>query len=108
MSQVSSVSTLSFTNEVLKSSLPVLVDFYADWCPPCRALAPTLYKLSAEFADRVKIVKVNIDAEPELANQFRVESIPTLIFFAEGQPVGRASGLVNESGLRNALHQLTA
>ncbi len=108
MSHVSNISHATFSNEVLQSSVPVLVDFYADWCGPCRMLAPTLNKLSEEFSDRVKIVKVNVDAEPELADQFRIESIPTLVFFAEGRPVGRASGVVNESGLRNALNQLTA
>lgn len=104
---VSHVSLSAFPPEVLQSTVPVLVDFYADWCGPCRMLAPTLNKLSSEFAGRVKIVKVNVDTEPELANQFRVESIPLLVFFADGKPVGRAAGLINESGLRQALNQLT-
>lgn len=108
MSAVHNVTNRSFSTEVLESSVPVLVDFYADWCGPCRMLAPTLTKLSSEFSDRVKIVKVDIDAEPELANQFRVESIPLLVFFAEGRPVGRAAGVVHESGLRNALNQLAS
>ncbi|RLS52109.1 MAG: thioredoxin [Planctomycetota bacterium] len=107
MNTVQHVSNSSFPREVLQSSVPVLVDFYADWCGPCRMLAPTLNKLAIEFADRVKIVKVNVDTEPELANQFRVESIPLLVFFADGKPVGRAAGLVNQSGLRQALNQLT-
>ncbi|RLS54658.1 MAG: thioredoxin [Planctomycetota bacterium] len=107
MNTVQHVSNSSFPREVLQSSVPVLVDFYADWCGPCRMLAPTLNKLAIEFADRVKIVKVNVDTEPELANQFRVESIPLLVFFADGKPVGRAAGVANESGLRQALNQLT-
>lgn len=107
MNTVSHVSNSSFPVEVQQSIVPVLVDFFADWCGPCRMLAPTLNKLSSEFAGRVKIVKVNVDTEPELANQFRVESIPLLVFFAGGKPVGRAAGLINESNLRQALNQLT-
>ena len=107
MNSVPHVSNSTFSKDVLQSPVPVLVDFYADWCGPCRMLAHTLEKLSKEFAGRVKILKVNVDAEPELANEFRVESIPLLVFFAEGRPVGRTAGLVNESGLRQVLTQLT-
>jgi len=107
MNSVPHVSNSTFSKEVLQSPVPVLVDFYADWCGPCRMLAPTLEKLSREFAGRAKILKVNVDAEPELANEFRVESIPLLVFFTEGRPVGRVAGLANESGLRQALNQLS-
>ena len=107
MNSIPHVSNSTFSKDVLQSPVPVMVDFYADWCGPCRMLAHTLEKLSKEFAGRVKILKVNVDAEPELANEFRVESIPLLVFFAEGRPVGRAAGLANESGLRQALNQLS-
>lgn len=107
MSQVSPVSKASFDQEVLQSPLPVLVDFYADWCGPCRMLSPSLERLSREFEGRVKILKVNVDAEPQLADEFRVESIPLLVFFVEGQPVGRGAGLMNESDLRRVLNQLS-
>ena len=106
MSSVKHVSKGSFAQGVVESQVPVLVDFYADWCGPCRMLTPTLHQLAAEFGDRVKIVKVNVDEEPELANQFQVESIPTLVFVANGTVVGRTAGLVPEAGLRRALHQL--
>jgi thioredoxin 1 len=106
MSSVKHVSKGSFAQDVVESQVPVLVDFYADWCGPCRMLTPTLQQLAAEFGDRVKIVKVNVDEEPELANQFQVESIPTLVFVANGTVVGRTAGLVPEAGLRRALHQL--
>lgn len=106
MSSVKHVSKLSFTQEVLQSPVPVLVDFYADWCGPCRMLAPTLERLSAEFTGRARIVKVNVDAEPELASQFQVASIPTLVFFSGGRLMGRTSGLASEVSLRNALSQV--
>jgi thioredoxin 1 len=106
MNAVTHATRQSFDREVLDSLTPVLVDFYADWCGPCRMLAPTLERLAAEFRGRVKIVKVNVDQQPELAEAFQVASIPTLIFFANGKLVGRTSGLVPEAGLRNALNQL--
>ena len=106
MSSVKHVSKATFAHEVLRSAVPVLVDFYADWCGPCRMLAPTLERLSGEFAGRAKVVKVNVDHEPELASHFQVSSIPTLAFFAGGDLVGQTAGLVPEAGLRQALHKL--
>lgn len=108
MSTTKQVTQQSFNQEVLQSSVPVLVDFFADWCGPCRMLSPTLERLSSEFAGRVKIVKVNVDTEPELASQFQVSSIPTLVFVAGGKLVTRTTGLPSESGLRNALNQLSS
>ena len=106
MSSVQHVTKQSFAQEVLRSPVPVLIDFYADWCGPCRMLAPTLERLSAEFSGRAKIVKVNVDEEPALASQFQVESIPTLVVIAGGKPVGRTTGVVSEESLRHALNQL--
>jgi len=106
MNSVKHVSKATFSQEVLQSTAPVLIDFYADWCGPCRMLAPTLERLAVEFAGRAKIVKVNVDTEPELASQFHVESIPTLAFIAGGKVVGKTSGLVPEPSLRQALSQL--
>lgn len=106
MSSVKHVSKHNFSHEVLASPVPVLIDFYADWCGPCRMLAPTLERVAAEFADRAKVVKVNVDEEPELADRFQVSSIPTLAFFSGGDLVGRTAGLVPEASLRQALDQL--
>jgi len=106
MSSLSQVTQASFSTDVLQSNVPVLVDFYADWCGPCRMLAPTLSRLSEEFAGRVKIVKVNVDTEPQLAGQFQVESIPTLVFFNRGAMIGRTAGLTPEEGLRQVLTKL--
>jgi thioredoxin 1 len=106
MSQAKNVTTDSFQTEVLQATRPVLVDFYADWCGPCRQLGPTLDRLATEFAGRVDVVKVNIDQEPGLADQFNVASIPTLIAFQAGQVVGQAAGFVAEQPLRDAMNKL--
>jgi thioredoxin 1 len=108
MSSLSQVTQASFSTDVLQSDVPMLVDFYADWCGPCRMLAPVLSRLSAEFAGRVKIVKVNVDSEPQLAGQFQVESIPTLVFFNRGKVVGRTAGMAPEEGLRQVLTRLAS
>ena len=108
MSQVQQATSASFASDVLRSPVPVLVDFYADWCGPCRMLAPVLDRLATEFSGRARIVKVNVDTEPQLASRFRVSSIPALVFIADGKVVGQAAGAAPEASLRGALSQLTA
>ncbi len=108
MNTVFHTTAESFRQDALNSPVPVLVDFYADWCGPCRMLAPTLDKLAGEFAGRARIVKVNIDSDPALASQFNVSSIPSLTFLVDGEIVGQSSGAPPESALRRALNQLTA
>jgi thioredoxin 1 len=108
MNSVTHASQATFSREVLEATVPVLVDFYADWCGPCRMLAPTLERLAAEFAGRAKIVKIDVDAEPELASKFQVDSIPTLAFIVDGKLAKRTSGLVSEENLRQALNQLAS
>ena len=90
-------TTQSFEQEVLRAEKPVLVDFWAAWCGPCRMLAPVLEELAGE-AD-FKIVKVDVDAEPALAMQFGIESIPTLLVFRNGQLAGRSVGLVSKADI---------
>lgn len=87
---VKKISGSEFESEVLQHPKRVLVDFYADWCFPCRALAPRLEQFSEEHADTVKVVKVDSDADEALSNQFGVRTIPTLIAFENGQEVSRA------------------
>ena len=82
----------NFRDEVLNSDIPVLVDFWATWCGPCRMVAPIVEEIADEYDSRIKVGKVNVDEEPELAMQFRVASIPTLMVFKNGQLVNTAVG----------------
>lgn len=82
----------NFDAEVLRSEIPVLVDFWATWCGPCRMLAPVIGEIAEEYAGTVKVGKVNVDEEPELAMQFRVDSIPTVMLFKEGRLVNTTVG----------------
>ncbi|ASA23958.1 thioredoxin [Paenibacillus donghaensis] len=100
------VSDQSFVNEV-EGQGTVVVDFWAPWCGPCKMLAPILEELSGELGDSVKIAKLNVDENPETASRFGVMSIPTLIFFKDGQPVDKVVGLNSKESLKNivAKHQ---
>jgi thioredoxin 1 len=86
------VTTATFTVDVLQNSKPVLVDFWAEWCGPCRQVAPILDDISAEYGDKIEIVKVNVDEEPALAQQYGIISIPALQVFQGGQLVKQMVG----------------
>jgi len=102
--RVEHVDDRSFQEKVLDSDEAVLVDFYADWCGPCKKLSPVLDVLAKE-ASGVRIVKLNIDRSPELATDYRVDSIPTLILFKDGKPVARRGGLIGKDSLRELIKQ---
>jgi thioredoxin 1 len=85
-------SNTSFAGDVLQSDKPVLVDFWAEWCGPCRAIAPILEEVASERQDSLRVVKVNVDESPELAGRYGVRSIPTLILFQNGQPQAQRVG----------------
>ena len=96
---VLTITQENFEAEVLQSDKPVLVDFWAPWCGPCRMLAPVMEQLADEQEGKAKVVKVNVDDNPELAKQFQVYSIPTVIAFKNGQETGRSVGLVPKANL---------
>ena len=87
------VTKENFEQEVLYNKLPVLVDFWASWCGPCRMLMPTMESLSSELAGKAVIAKINVDEQPELAARFGVMSIPTVIFFKDGKEIARKVGV---------------
>ncbi|MEI6520684.1 MAG: thioredoxin [bacterium] len=99
MANLSEVNTANFSTEVLNSTVPVLVDFWAEWCGPCRALAPILEAVSTALDGKVKIVKLNVDQNQQLAMQYSVSSIPTMIVFKGGQQVDRIMGLVPKDAI---------
>lgn len=97
----------SFRDAVANFAGPVLVDFYADWCPPCRALAPTIDALAADFGDRALIGKLDVDAHGDIAGEFGIRSIPTILIFAHGEIVERFTGVVSKDALARALDGAT-
>ncbi len=98
----------SFEADVLQSKIPVLVDFYADWCAPCRRLAPVIDELAEEYEGDLRFVKVNVDDNASLAVQFGVQSIPTLIFFKGGQQVAKTVGAPPKPRLVQEIAQILA
>lgn len=101
--KVMTVDSESFESDVLKSDLPVLVDFWAAWCGPCRMVAPVLDELAEELDGRVRIAKLNVDENQDIARQFQVSSIPTFILFKGGQAADRMLGAMPKSAFEQFL-----
>lgn len=100
---IAEVTDSTFKPEVLESGLPVLVDFWAPWCGPCRMVAPVLEEIAQQYEGSLKVVKVNTDANPNVASQYGIRSIPTLMIFKGGQKVDMVVGAVPKSTLATTL-----
>src|SRR6266852_4062078 len=100
------INEANFETEVLKSDQPVLVDFWAQWCGPCKMLAPVLDEIGGEQRGRIKIAKVNVDENPALAARYNIQSIPTLLYFAGGQLRHQTVGAVSKKRILDALDAL--
>ena len=108
--RIKSMSTHHFTDhnfkkEVLESDLPVLVDFWATWCGPCKMIAPLVDELAKEYAGKMKIGKVDVDTNPKMATEYGVMSIPTIIFFKKGRVMNQLVGAVNKSDLKRKIEE---
>jgi len=98
----------NFAQEVLKSSTPVLVDFWGEWCPPCKALSPILDELADEYQGRVKIGKVNIDNQQALATEYGIRAVPTMMLFHQGQVADQIIGLKSKRDLKTTFDRVAA
>lgn len=103
---VAEITDNDFDQQVLKSPLPVLVDFWAPWCAPCKSIAPVLEELASEYQGRVTIVKLNVDSNPKTPSSFHVRGIPNLIIFKDGQIADQIVGAVPKQDLVDALNRL--
>jgi len=106
MSKPITVSEENFKQEVLESTQPVLVDFWADWCAPCHQIAPLIEELADQFEGQARIAKIDVDANPGLAQTYAIRSIPSLLFFRDGKAVDQVSGTVPKQTLANKLRSL--
>jgi thioredoxin 1 len=105
MSALPDVSQANFQSEVLASEQPVLVDFWADWCGPCKMLAPVVEKVAQQYSGRIRFVKLDTDRNPGLAGEYHVSGIPCLILFKNGQAVDRIVGFVPERAITSMLEK---
>jgi len=94
-------------NEIIASDKPVLVDFSAAWCGPCKMMAPILKDVKQEVGDTAKIVKIDVDQNPQTASEYQIQGVPTLILFKNGKPVWRQSGVVPKKGLVDVIKKFT-
>jgi thioredoxin 1 len=106
MAEVTAVGSGNFESEVVQSNQAVVVDFWAEWCQPCKMLTPVLDKIAQTYAGRLKVVKCNVDENQDIATKYGVQSIPNLIFFKDGQIVNQAVGYMNESQLSTKVDEV--
>ncbi len=103
MAKPQAVTDAEFTEEVLKSDLPVLVDFWADWCGPCKMVAPVVEELANDYDGKLKVMKVDVDSSPLTAGTYGIRSIPTLLIFKDGKPVQQVVGAVPKQMLQEKI-----
>jgi thioredoxin 1 len=108
MGAAMNVNDGNFDSEVLKSDKPVMVDFWAEWCSPCKAIAPMIDRIAADYEGRLKVVKVDVDSSSNTASNFGIRSIPTLMFFSKGDMVDQVIGVVNEGQLKKVIEKVLA
>jgi thioredoxin 1 len=108
MGNVREVTDRTFAQEVLQSTTPVLVDFWADWCGPCKAIAPIVEALATEYEGRLNVLKLDVDDNPHTASAYQVQSIPTLLVFKDGKPAERIVGAVPKKVIVDKLHSVVA
>ena len=102
------VSDSDFDSQVIKSEAPVLVDFWAEWCGPCKMVAPVLEELAEEYSEQIKFTKVDVDTNPQVSVNFGIRSIPTLLIFKEGKPVDQLVGAVPKAVIKKSLDNALA
>lgn len=100
------VTSKNFDAEVVKSGVPVVADFWAEWCGPCKMIAPVLRELAAQYKDKIKIAKIDVDAESELAQRFNIVSIPTILVFSQGKVVKQQIGAVPRHTLEKMIKEV--
>jgi thioredoxin 1 len=105
---VKEVSDSSFEHEVLESKKPVLVDFWAAWCGPCRMLAPTVEAIAVQYSESAAVVKLNVDDNPSIAERYQIRSIPTLILFSEGKEVERVIGAASKESISRMIEKYSS
>ena len=106
MKQTIEINDANFETEVLQSNQPVLVDFWAEWCGPCKMLGPLLEEIALEHSGFVKVAKVNVDTNPQLAGRFGIQSIPTLLYFANGEIRDKTVGVLSKPAIVSRLEKL--
>ena len=106
MAEEVTVTRSNFDAEVMKSAVPVVADFWAEWCGPCKMIAPVLKELARDYKDKIKIAKIDVDAEGELAQQFNIVSIPTILVFSKGQVVKQQIGAVPRPALEKMIKEV--